>query len=160
VTYYDDYSHEKKYKQKQRKKEHDSGGFRCAHCKRWVVINEYIGTGNRNHCNMCLWSKHVDVAKGDRKSVCGAGMNPVGLTFKQEGFGKQGEIMLIHRCSECGKLSINRIARDDSDDEIMARFELSLSLEEVVRRAVQKQRIYMLKEADRPEILTQLFGSE
>ena len=38
--------------------------------KRWVVINDYMGTKNRNHCNLCLWSKHVDEAKGDRRADC------------------------------------------------------------------------------------------
>jgi len=120
---YDNY--DKKRKELQWKNEHNAGGFRCSHCKQWVIINEFMGTTNRNHCNLCLWSKHVDEKKGDRKSLCQAGMIPLGLTFKQEGYGRQGELMLIHLCTVCQKLSINRIASDDITDEIIDVFEQS-----------------------------------
>lgn len=95
-----------KSKEKQWKNEHKAGGFRCSHCKQWVIINNHMGTVNRNHCNICLWSKHVDVGKGDRRSTCRGGMKPVGLTFKHEGQGRQGEIMLIHECAACGAVSL------------------------------------------------------
>lgn len=139
-------------------KEYTAGGFRCSHCKRWVGINDYIGTANRNHCNLCLWSKHVDETKGDRRSTCESGMKPIGLTFKQEGFGKQGEIMLIHACAGCNKISINRVARDDGNDEILACFESSMLLEPIIRQNIQGLRIVLLDEGDRNDVLIQLFG--
>jgi hypothetical protein len=74
---------------------------------------------------MCLWSKHVDEAKGDRRASCLGGMEPIGLTFKHEGHGKVGEIMLIHHCSVCEKISINRIARDDPEHKILGIFNQS-----------------------------------
>lgn len=117
-----------------------------------------MGTVNRNHCNLCLWSKHVDEAKGDRRSICGSGMRPIGLTFKQEGFGRQGEIMLIHACSNCDRISINRIASDDSNEGIIACFESSRTLGLLRRQNIQAQYIYLLGENDREAVLTQLFG--
>lgn len=147
-----------KSKEKQWKKEHSAGGFKCGHCKRWVVINEYIGTANRNHCNICLWSKHVDEKKGDRRALCGAGMEPIGLTFKAEGWGKQGEVMLVHACAGCGKLSINRIAGDDMEMEITDTFRRSLVLDMAIKRRIEKTGIAMLDEGDETELHVQLFG--
>jgi uncharacterized Zn finger protein len=42
-------------------------------------------------------------------SGCGARMEPIGLTFK-----KDGELMIVHQCLNCGKISPNRIAGDDN----------------------------------------------
>jgi len=131
-------------------------GFRCNHCKQLVPITKFIGTEHRNHCPFCLWSGHVDLNKpGDRKAKCGAGMEPVGLTFKQEGLDKygqpkKGEIMIIHRCAECGKISINRIAGDDNPEAIL----------DVLKnpQKISQDDIKLLTEKDKKEILTQLFG--
>jgi hypothetical protein len=41
-------------------------------------------------------------------------MEPIGLTFK-----KDGELMIIHKCLSCQKLSNNRIAGDDISDIIL-----------------------------------------
>jgi hypothetical protein len=154
VNYSDSYFNNEKRKEKEWKKEHTAGGFKCAHCKQWVVINSSMGTLNRNHCNSCLWSKHVDEQKGDRKSGCNSGMRPIGLTFKHEGWGRQGEIMVIHECSLCTKISINRIASDDMNDGILALFEASLTL----KNRFTKEDIYVLQEEDRHEVRVQLFG--
>lgn len=137
-----------------------NGGFTCTHCKTWVEINEFMGTGNRNHCNHCLWSRHVDDKKGDRRAVCKADMKPVGLTFRIEGNGSKGEIMLIHDCTGCGKISINRIAGDDAEDQILAVYEASLSLSQQDIERLKEQEIYLAGEQDRPEILLQLFGTQ
>ncbi len=119
-----------RYREKQiAKKRHSEmrGGFVCMHCRIWVVINPFIGTANRNHCNICLWSRHVDTKKGDRMADCQAGMRPIGLTFRiEDRFGSRGELMLVHQCAACGKVSINRIARDDTEWKIMEVFAESL----------------------------------
>jgi len=135
-----------------------AGGFKCSHCKHWVVINEFIGTANRNHCNMCLWSKHVDIEKGDRKEDCHGGMKPVGLTFKHEGFGRQGELMLIHECAACERLSINRIAADDNEDRVLEVFDSSCQLANEVKSRLAREAIILLSQLDKPEVCTQLFG--
>jgi len=109
VKYSNGYFDNEKRKEKEWKKEHAAGGFKCSHCKQWVVINQFIGTANRNHCNSCLWSKHVDEQKGDRRAVCEGGMRPIGLTFKQEGWGRQGEIMIIHECAGCAKFQLTEL---------------------------------------------------
>jgi len=117
-----------------------------------------MGTLNRNHCNLCLWSKHVDEKKGDRRAICQAGMKPIGLIFKHEGYSKQGEIMLIHLCSLCQKISINRIAGDDSTDEILEIFEQSKNLNDELNPKLLAEDIQLLIERDKHELHTQLFG--
>ena len=155
--YSNDFDFEKHRKQEWIR-EHNAGGFRCSHCKQFVVINDIMGTANRNHCNWCFWSKHVDEDKGDRRAICGGGMEPIGLTFKHEGYGKVGEIMLIHLCSSCQKISINRVARDDPEDSIVQIFGQSLGLSSEIRRRLDEAGIYLLTMDDKPELLMQLFG--
>jgi len=89
-----------------------ASGFRCAHCGSHVPESS-PGTGQRNHCPYCLWSLHVDIRPGDRNSLCRAPMEPVALWVAPG-----GELRLLHRCSGCGAIKPNRVAGDDSDQEI------------------------------------------
>ena len=82
--------------------------FRCHHCHLDVPADA-PGTQHRNHCPFCLWSRHVDVAPGDRASDCLASMEPIAIAVR-----KDGEWRLIHRCHGCGTLSSNRTAGDDN----------------------------------------------
>ena len=96
---------------------------------------ESSGVNNRNHCPACLWSRHVDLQKaGDRRSACRSRMQPVGLTLKRTpkryGEENQGELMLIHLCAGCGKLSINRAAADDNAAGIYSLFLRSQTMQE------------------------------
>lgn len=140
------------------------GGFRCSNCDQWVPFTEFMGTEHRNHCPFCLWSKHVDLEKpGDRKSKCQAGMKPIGLTFKHDGVDKygslrQGELMLIHECTGCGKTSINRIAADDNEKAILKVFKESQELDPEKRNQLKSEGIELLQEEAREKILVQLFG--
>lgn len=42
-------------------------------------------------------------------------MKPIGLRYKYD-----GEIMIVHRCLSCGKISNNRIAGDDIPEVILS----------------------------------------
>lgn len=156
----------RKEREKRLNLEEKKGGFRCCNCGQWVPFSEFIGTKHRNHCPFCLWSKHVDLKKsGDRKAECQARMKPIGLTFKHEGIDKygkikQGEIMLIHECTNCGKISINRIAGDDNAEMILRVFEESQRLPPEKRSQLEHSDIEVLSEEKREEILTQLFGKD
>jgi len=147
-----------KRKDKQHFRENKSQAFRCDHCRVLVVINEYIGTKNRNHCNFCLWSKHVDIEKGDRNADCHSGMQPIGLTMKREGYSRWGELMLIHVCTLCQKIVINRLAADDNTDRILCIFQNSENLKIAMKQALERQPIVLLNEEDRDEVEMQLFG--
>jgi len=129
--------------------------FVCGHCGKEVTSNESIGTHQRNHCPFCLWSKHVDEVPGDRKSDCFGVMMPIALTFKEEGvdkYGKkrQGEIMLVHECTKCHKISYNRLAGDDDEKAIMKIYEDSLG------KKFENIECIILQEKDHVELNRQL----
>jgi DNA-directed RNA polymerase subunit RPC12/RpoP len=112
-----------------------SGDFVCLSCGASVSANTILsGVRNRNHCPYCLASRHMDQFEaGDRLSACKSRMMPVGLTLKRTtnkyaGYG-HGELMLVHRCDDCGKLSINRIAADDDGSTLLAVLEQSAGLD-------------------------------
>jgi DNA-directed RNA polymerase subunit RPC12/RpoP len=116
--------------------------FRCAHCRR-EIPTQALGTKNRNHCPYCLWSRHVDEAVGDRKSKCLAAMRAVGLTLKTDG----GELMVVHMCTQCPKISKNRIAGDDLDTALLDLLEESKALDNVARGLVSDQGIPLCQDA-------------
>lgn len=158
-------SDKKKRYVKSRRHEESVGSFRCSHCNRPVPISEEMGTSHRNHCDVCLWSKHVDEVKpGDRKSDCHAGMEPIGVTLKTEGTDKftsearYGDVMLIHRCTGCDKININRIAADDNIDAIMSVFEKSHTLSVEDRMELENQGVDLFDQSRRSLIEERLFG--
>jgi hypothetical protein len=139
--------------------------FRCLYCQNYVsAAVMYAGVQNRNHCPYCLWSKHLDLYQsGDRMAICKMGMRPVGLTLKQVHkkytYTDQGELMIIHHCQGCDRISINRIATDDDPDRILAILDASLELAEITRQKCKQQGIVTLDDSQRWVVLTRLFGS-
>ncbi len=132
--------------------------FTCKHCRRYVSSNLLLaGVRNRNHCPYCLWSRHLDLWQaGDRLSACKGAMRPVALTLKatrKKYAPGRGELMLVHRCEECGRLSLNRIAADD-DAEIV----ISL-VEHPLRLGAEADGIILLSPGEREVVLRQLFGA-
>ena len=83
--------------------------FTCEYCGKAVE-----GNGYTNHCPDCLWSKHVDVNPGDRKSVCGGLMSPVSVETKA------GEYVLNHRCEKCGFERKNKVGKRDNFSTVVA----------------------------------------
>lgn len=138
--------------------------FRCINCSLLIVADHSLsGVNNRNHCPNCLCSKHVDLVKaGDRKALCHARMRPIGLTVKHTGkkYGNaaQGELMIIHRCSGCGKISINRIAADDSSGALLALYKRSQGMEAELIQQLREMDIQPLQAADLTTVYSQLFG--
>ena len=90
-------------------------------------------------------------------------MEPIGLTFKKEGFDKygkprQGELMVIHQCQDCGEISINRLAADDNPQVVLKIFEDSQKLTKELLIKIKAENIKLLTNKDKEEIQTQLFG--
>ena len=83
--------------------------FLCTHCDR-AIPGTAPGTVHRNHCPHCLWSLHVDLQTGDRRSACRGSMEPFAI-----GIQPNGEWSILHRCQRCGMIRMNRIAGDDND---------------------------------------------
>jgi hypothetical protein len=138
--------------------------FLCRHCQAYVYTQPMIsGVQNRNHCPFCLWSRHVDhFHPGDRMSACKAVMQPIGLTVKPSrnkyGDEKTGELMLIHRCSDCNRLSINRIAADDLSERLMEIFYTSGKLDSSTLQLLELSGIRLLHEEDVKLVISQLYG--
>jgi hypothetical protein len=142
-----------------------ANGFICSHCHAFVYTRSGVsGVQNRNHCPYCLWSRHLDLyAAGDRLSACKARMEPIALTVKQtrKNYGPgRGELMLVHACTECETVSINRIAADDDPQSLFAVFEDSLCLGSLRRARLEDENVHALDAADRRMVLMQLFGYE
>jgi hypothetical protein len=89
-------------------------------------------------------------------------MKPIGLTMKRirkkYGTGKYGELMIIHRCVECGRLSINRIAADDIPEAVLEIFEGSIELDALTKTQFVENGIDALEAADMSIVQSQLFG--
>jgi len=83
--------------------------FRCRHCG-LDVSTHAPGTAHRNHCPNCLWSRHLDDdSPGDRAAECGSSMEPIAICVRGD-----GEWVIVHRCTGCDALSLNRTAGDDN----------------------------------------------
>ncbi|MBN2676585.1 MAG: RNHCP domain-containing protein [Anaerolineaceae bacterium] len=142
----------------------ENPSFRCCHCKAWVESNpDLAGVKHRNHCPLCLFSRHLDENKaGDRRSGCHAAMRPIGLTCKpsHNKYGSaDGELMLVHRCLGCGKLSINRIAADDNAEALLIIFNDSGCIDGHLMEMIARQGIHLLGQHDLNIVLSRLYGS-
>lgn len=138
--------------------------FRCLQCRYHVSANPILSSvSHRNHCPYCLWSRHLDlIAAGDRLSACKGPMRPLGLTLKRShnkyGHLSSGELMLAHKCTECGKLAINRIAADDDADLLLDTFERSLELDSRQLAELMDEQILILGSGDEDLVRSRLFG--
>lgn len=140
------------------------GDFVCCTCHNFVSAEVALSNvKHRNHCPYCLSSRHLDLYQaGDRLSACKARMRPVALTVKKTiqkyaGAGR-GELMLVHLCEDCGKLSINRIAADDDNQTVLQIFELSARLDDHIHVMLCQNGIQTIQSADRPFVCQQLWG--
>jgi len=137
--------------------------FKCKHCDNHVSTDPFLsGVNNRNHCPYCLYSRHLDhFEPGDRLSACRAEMRPIGLTLKRTNkkYGKQqGELMIIHQCIECGKISANRIAADDIASTVFEIYRASLHLDLMTRASIEQSSIILLERKDEEIVHARLFG--
>jgi hypothetical protein len=158
-----DRSRSHRYKHGQAAQDRLEDGFICKHCHAFVTTAPFLsGVQNRNHCPYCLWSRHVDLhAAGDRLCACKSPMQPVGLTAKavnKKYAARSGELMLVHLCTECESLSINRIAADDIPETIFGIYGSSDKLEPSLQKRLANEGIHLLQEKDSETVQAQLFG--
>ena len=138
--------------------------FTCKYCGRFVSANTALsGVVHRNHCPYCLHSRHVDLFEaGDRLCACKSLMAPVGLTLKhsRDKYARQrgGELMLVHRCTHCGELVINRIAADDDPEKITAILEKGDCHQQTIKKQCKEQKIELLTPTERDLAFTRIFG--
>ena len=81
--------------------------FECENCH--SKVTKHPRWSARNHCPICLWSKHLDdKSPGDRKSTCLGLMKPIWIDHK-----KNKGTMIQHQCQKCKKKMLNQLAPDD-----------------------------------------------
>ena len=142
------------------------GDFVCLACHQFVSAEIALsGVQNRNHCPYCLASRHLDLFEaGDRLAACKAGMRAVALTLKKTrkkyADSRQGEMMLVHVCEDCGRVSINRIAADDDPQSVMEVFERSGRLERQVRSMLNQSGVDSLDAGEQFLVREQLMGRD
>jgi RNHCP domain len=140
------------------------GDFVCTNCRNFVSSEVLLsGVHHRNHCPYCLSSRHLDLFKaGDRLSACKARMRPVALTlkrtYKKYPAENWGEIMVVHQCEGCGKISINRIAADDNAEILMNVFENSCGRKVIEKTMLEQNNIDLLTPNDLRILQIQLLG--
>lgn len=138
--------------------------FTCAHCGNYVSAGYLLaGVQNRNHCPYCLWSRHLDLYQaGDRLAACKAPMQPVGLTLKRSqkkyASKRDGELMLIHLCTDCAEVSINRIAADDLTPVLLDVWAAASLISGATRARFCETGVILLTEADEDLVQRQLYG--
>ncbi|HMO78876.1 MAG TPA: RNHCP domain-containing protein [Candidatus Paceibacterota bacterium] len=79
-------------------------------CEKCGFLNR--GDGYTNHCQKCLWSKHVDINPGDRLEKCSGLMEPIFAYTKGKYF------YIKHRCIICLKEKNNKFNIKDDFDEL------------------------------------------
>jgi hypothetical protein len=80
-------------------------------------------------------------------------MQPIGLTFKDRKYNPftqktSGELMIVHLCLECGKISYNRIAGDDNVYSVLSLLDNPNSRKDITTLTLK----------DREQVLIGLFG--
>ncbi len=84
--------------------------FLCENCLNFVPP---LKGGARDHCNMCLYSKHVDLFPGDRGNKCQGLMRPIAVEKFKDTY------KIIYKCEGCGIVHKNIMAKDDNFDEVL-----------------------------------------
>ncbi|MCG7343956.1 RNHCP domain-containing protein [Sporosarcina sp. ACRSL] len=97
------------------KRSKENSAFQCENCG--ANIKPLTNGSFRNHCPVCLYSKHMDNFPGDRASECKGLMKPVGLDYS----GKKG-YQIIHQCTKCNKVSRNKVAVDTNQEDNIIQF--------------------------------------
>ena len=93
--------------------------FICEHCN-----HTNNGSGFTDHCEQCLWSKHVDIDPGDRAQSCGGMMEPVETETKNT------ELRIKNKCVKCGFERWAPLLPQDNFDVVLA---VSKKMEELLR---------------------------
>lgn len=86
--------------------------FICKNCGFEVKENDNFK--GRNHCPKCLFSLHLDIFPNDNANSCHGLMQPVGTLENED-----KELLILHKCLQCGKTSRAKAAFDDSYDKIL-----------------------------------------
>lgn len=93
----------------------ENTGFPCAYCG--AVILPVSNGSYRNHCPLCLYSKHVDEKPGDRSNTCLGLMRPIDIVYHT----KKG-YQIVHECLSCGVQKRNKVAQHTLQEDQLLPF--------------------------------------
>lgn len=90
-------------------------------------------------------------------------MKPIAIAFKDYEVNPftdrgGGELMIVHLCLNCGKLSPNRIAGDDSEYQIICVLKESLCLNEDIAMKLENMELELITNKNKEEALISLMG--
>lgn len=66
-----------------------------------------LGYTARDHCPICLYSKHVDIMPGDRQNTCHGLLKPIGIEKFKDTY------KIIYKCEKCHQMHKNIASEDD-----------------------------------------------
>lgn len=90
-------------------------------------------------------------------------MKPIAIAFKNyevnpfTGRGN-GELMIIHECVSCGRISPNRIAGDDNEYQVLSILDDSFNLDTNFMSKIRNLRINIITSENKEDVLISLFG--
>ena len=84
--------------------------FICENCNNLV---QPLGYTARDHCPICLYSKHVDILPGDRANSCKGLLKPIGIEKYKNTY------KINYKCESCHQHHKNIMAKDDDMDLII-----------------------------------------
>lgn len=84
--------------------------FICENCGAKVSKSDYTA---RDHCPLCLYSKHVDINPGDRANNCKGLLEPIGIEKFKDTY------KIIYKCVKCKQIHKNIMLKDDDLDLII-----------------------------------------
>ena len=84
--------------------------FICENCGKEIKPLKYSA---RDHCNYCLYSKHVDINPGDRANNCKGLLKPISIEKYKDTY------KIIYKCEKCNQIHKNVMAKDDNYDLII-----------------------------------------
>lgn len=84
--------------------------FICDYCGKQV---EPHPTTSRDHCNFCLFGKHVDINPGDRKNNCKGALRPIGLKIANS------KTQIVYDCDTCHARVYCIASKDDDENKIL-----------------------------------------
>jgi len=90
-------------------------------------------------------------------------MQPISMAFKDYEVNLftnkgGGELMIIHQCLNCGKISPNRIAGDDNEYQMLCILKESLCLSEDLAMKLLSLGLELITNINKEEALISLFG--
>lgn len=83
--------------------------FACEVCGTYVK-----GSGYTDHCPNCLYSKHVDINPGDRKSKCNGLMQPIKTEYTRDDF------IIYYKCKKCNFTHRVHSTKEDNQELLIA----------------------------------------